>query len=198
MIKILIGTKNEGKIREITRIVNLPWVQWQTFQEYPDFPDIEETGNTYEENAILKAKITSDKYSLPVIADDSGLEVDALGGKPGIYSSRFSGEDSNDQKNIEKLLSLLKDVPEEERTTRFRCYAVLFVPEEGILSTEGVCEGKIGFKPEGSKGFGYDPVFIPEDYEKTMAMLSINEKNRISHRSKAFRRLENKIRAYYL
>jgi XTP/dITP diphosphohydrolase len=198
MIKIIIGSKNKGKIREITGIINLPFVKWQTFEEYYDFPDVEEKGRTYEENAILKAKFIAKKYSLPVIADDSGLEVDALKGEPGIFSSRFSGEDSNDQKNIEKLLNLLKDVRKKDRTARFRCYAVMFVLEEGILSAEGVCEGKIGHKSEGDKGFGYDPVFIPEGYSKTMAMFSINEKNKISHRAKAFRKLESKIRAYYL
>ncbi len=193
MKEIFIGTKNEGKIKEIKEILNFSFVKWITFRELDRWLEIEEVGKTFEENAILKGKTFARYFNLPTISDDSGLEVDALGGEPGIYSSRYSEPESNDEKNIKKVLEKLKGVPFPERTARFRCVAAFVIPDGEIVTAEGLCEGHIGFEPKGEKGFGYDPIFIPLGYERTLAQFSLQEKNKISHRGKALRLLKRKI-----
>lgn len=193
--KIVIATNNKGKLKEIKSLLNIPEIDFLTFSEagvknfYAD-----EIYDTYLKNALLKAKKASELTGLPAIADDSGLEVDALDGAPGVYSARFAGEEASDEKNIEKLLRLLEGVNDENRTARFRCLAVAYFPEEDIYFTaEGVCEGKIIKEKKGNMGFGYDPVFVPEGYEETFAELGEGVKNKISHRSKAFRLLRRKL-----
>lgn len=196
-MKILIASKNRGKIREIKRILVLPGVRLFTYEDVGDWEDVEEKGRTYEENAYLKAEVLVKKFNLPVVADDSGLEVEALGGKPGVNSARYAGDKATDEDKIKKLLNELRGVPEIERKARFRCIALYLSPSGEAITAEGVLEGKIGFDPKGSNGFGYDPIFIPEGYDKTLAELSLQEKNKLSHRGKAFRRLRDKLMAAF-
>lgn len=193
--KIVIATKNQGKAKEISNLLSIPQLDFVPLSSvFGNDYHVEEIYSTYFENALLKAKKAAELSGLPAIADDSGLEVDALQGAPGVFSSRFAGEEGNDEKNIEKLLNLLKNVPDEERTARFRCLAVAYFPDEDIvLSAEGVCEGRVIREKRGSLGFGYDPVFIPDGYEVTFAEMSLQEKNKISHRAKAFRLLRRKL-----
>ncbi len=193
MIKIIIASKNKGKIKEIKRILILPGVKLLSYEDVGDWEDIEENGNTYEENAYLKAEALVKKFNLPVVADDSGLEVEALGGKPGVDSARYAGDKATDEDRIRKLLNELKEVPEKERKARFRCLALYLSPTGEAIAAEGVLEGKIGFEPKGSNGFGYDPIFIPDGYDKTLAEFSLQEKNKLSHRGKAFHRLREKL-----
>lgn len=193
-MKIVLSTKNEGKIKEIKDIFNIPGIEILTYRDFKDWPSISEDGKDFEENALKKARIISKAFTLPAMADDSGLEVDFLQGKPGIFSSRYSG--GGDEENIRKLLQDLKGVPFRERKARFRCVAVFFSTDDVILTAEGVCEGHIALSPRGKKGFGYDPVFIPLGYDETMAELSLSEKNKISHRGRAFRRLKEKVLDY--
>ncbi len=189
-MRVVIASKNEGKIREIKDILNLNLFEFLTYKDFEKWPEVEETGKSFEENAILKAQKLAKYLKLPALADDSGLEVDALGGEPGIYSSRYAGERAKDEDNILKLLKELGEFSLDERTARFKCCAVLFIHEDKIFKTEGVCEGHIADKPHGSNGFGYDPIFVPSGYNKTMAELPIEVKNKISHRGQAFRRMK--------
>jgi XTP/dITP diphosphohydrolase len=190
-LKIILATRNSGKITEIKRILTLPQIDFLTYEDFTDWPEVEEEGSNYEENAYIKAAALMEKFGLPAVADDSGLEVDALRGEPGIHSSRYSGQ--GDEANIALLLNKLKGVPWEERTARFRCWAVFVHPDDVVLAADGLCEGHIGFEPKGEGGFGYDPVFIPLGYEVTMAQLPLQEKNKLSHRGKAFRNLRRKL-----
>lgn len=193
--KIVVATRNRGKVKEISRLLSLPQVDFYSIADFGDkVPQVEEVYDTYYENALLKAKTAAEALGLPAIADDSGLEVDALDGAPGVFSSRFAGKEGDDDKNIEKVLELLKDVPEEERAARFRCWVVAYFPEEkAILTAEGVCDGRIITEKRGSGGFGYDPIFVPDGYDKTFAEMDLAEKNRISHRAKAFKLLRRKL-----
>ncbi len=187
---LLLGTKNTDKIREITEILSdLPRVRFLTFRECP-FPDIAEDGKTFAENARKKAKEICVQTGLPVLAEDSGLEVYALSGAPGVESARFAGAHKDSRANIEKLLQLLKD--KEDRRARFRCVAALIFPDGAEFLSEGLLEGQIARAPRGTGGFGYDPVFIPKGYAQTLAELGPEIKNRISHRRRA---LEG-LRAY--
>jgi XTP/dITP diphosphohydrolase len=193
--KIVIATNNRGKLKEIKALLGVPAVDFLSLSEAgAESFQVDEIYDTYVENALLKAKKAAELTGLPAIADDSGLEVDALDGAPGVRSARFAGEDASDEKNMEKLLELLEDVADEDRTARFRCIAVAYFPEEDVYFTaEGVCEGKIIREKRGDKGFGYDPVFVPDGYEETFAELGEAVKNKISHRSKAFRLLRRKL-----
>ncbi len=189
MFKIVIASKNEGKIREIKEILNLPHVKFLTYKDLNDWPEMRETGKSFAENAILKAKTLVDRFKMAALADDSGLEVDALGGAPGILSARYAGSRCSSEENNAKLLRELGDRPTPQRRAHFRCYAALATPEGKIFVTEGTCEGYIAFEPVGSGGFGYDPIFIPLGRDKTLAELSTQEKNEISHRGQAFTRM---------
>ena len=156
-------------------------------------PEVEETGTTFKENALLKAHAIAKATGLPSVADDTGLEVDALGGAPGIFSARYAGENCTYEDNVKKLLRELSDVADDRRTARFKIVAV-YVHKETELSAEGVVEGVITEKAEGFGGFGYDPVFSVLDMKKTYAQLADEEKNRVSHRGKAIRSLIEKLR----
>ncbi len=185
--KIIFATANRNKVIEIARILGSE-TSIITPAELGFTDDIPETHETIPENAVQKAQFIWDKFHRNCFADDTGLEVDCLHGAPGVYSARYAGVPKDPVKNVIKLLAELKGVPFEERTARFRCVIALI--EEGKISTfEGVCEGNISLEPMGSLGFGYDPVFIPKGMETTMAMLSLEEKNRISHRGKAVEKL---------
>jgi len=156
--------------------------------DFEGIPEIEETGETFRENALKKAEASVRLTGEISLADDSGLEVDVLGGKPGVRSARFGGAISDEERN-EKLLGLLSGVPYEKRTARFRCVVALVTPEMDKYVTEGVCEGIIAFEPKGKYGFGYDPIFYLPAYKRTMAQLTPKEKNLISHRAKALNKM---------
>lgn len=186
MAQLLLATKNLGKLKEFRELIQDSSWQVLSLQDFPDIPDIEENGTTFQENAHIKAEAVAKATGIITIADDSGLEVDYLNGAPGVYSARFAGEPKDDTKNNEKLLSLIKDVAQEKRTARFRCVIAIVVPERETFYCDGVCEGIIGTDLIGDNGFGYDPLFYLPQFDKTMAQLSMEEKNNISHRGKAF------------
>lgn len=192
-MKIIAATKNKNKLREFGEI--LKGFEIVSQEEAGVDIDVEETGETFEENSLLKAKAIFEATGIPAIADDSGLCVDALGGKPGIYSARYGGEGLDDEGRVELLLENMKDVPDDKRSARFVCVITL-VSKDGIITARGECEGKIDYAPRGENGFGYDPVFFVEQFGKTTAQISPEEKNAISHRGKALKifakKLENK------
>lgn len=191
-MNIWVSTRNAHKAEEISHI--LAPCQIRTLLDLPDFPEVEESGFSYRENAELKARALFEKVHEPVFADDSGLEVDALGGRPGIHSARFSGTDTNHDRNIEKLLSELQGVPETERTARFRC-VIVYIDAAGIAHEfVGTLEGYIGFSRRGAGGFGYDPVFMLPDKKCAVAELPAAEKNSISHRARALDKLQAFLR----
>ncbi|MGG5369104.1 ribonuclease PH [Enterococcus sp. AZ196] len=187
---IVIATRNPGKANEFAALFAKEGYQTKTLLDYPDLPDVEETGTTFEENARLKAETIAQLLQQPVLADDSGLVVDALNGMPGIFSARFAGERKSDAANNAKLLHELTDVSDEKRTAHFHCTLVFAAPQKDSLVVEADWEGRIGRIPQGDNGFGYDPLFIVPGYEKTSAELTSEEKNEISHRGMAVKELE--------
>lgn len=190
MKEVIIATKNPGKAREFEDIFVRRGVAVRTLLDYPEISDIEETGQSFEENAILKAETISKRLKKAVVGDDSGLIVDALNGRPGIYSARYAGEEKNDQANIDRVLNELLDIPTEARTARFYCALALAVPGQKTVTVTGVCEGRILREQKGVNGFGYDPIFYAAEKGVSMAELSSDEKNNISHRAYALKRLE--------
>lgn len=201
MQKIVLASNNKGKVREFGEMLatlNMEVVPQATF----NIEDADETGLTFVENAIIKARHASAIAGLPAIADDSGLEVDFLNGAPGIYSARYSGEGTTgegatDEKNLHKLLEALKDVPEEKRTARFQCLLVYMRHAEDPtpLICQGTWEGIITTEPQGENGFGYDPVFYVPTHHCSSAQLSSNEKNILSHRGQALKKLLTALKA---
>ncbi|MFB6214240.1 MAG: RdgB/HAM1 family non-canonical purine NTP pyrophosphatase [Candidatus Bipolaricaulia bacterium] len=191
--KLLLGTKNPGKVEEAKRILSSvdKGLEILSFHDR-DFPEVEEPGETYLENSLKKAREISNHTGLPVISDDSGLEAVALNGAPGPRSARFAGPGSSDEENLNLLLDKLKDV--RNRQARFVAIATLFISPDERYVSRGVLEGRIIREPRGGSGFGYDPVFVPEGYESTLAELGEEEKNRISHRKKALEKMKRKIR----
>lgn len=193
-MQLIVATRNAHKTREIEQILGSGLAVWD-LTAYPEISEITESGTSFEENAKLKAIAVSRKLPGLVIADDSGLEVEALEGAPGIHSARYAGANANDKEKIAKLLSRLAkaDAKSDQRRARFRC--LLAVARDGqVLATfEGVVEGKIADRPRGSHGFGYDPIFIPDGFEETFAELPEEVKNNISHRAKAIRKLQAKV-----
>ncbi len=187
-MKLVLATNNIHKIREITKIMAGLNVELLTAADFSDFPDPDETGTTLEENAIIKAIEIFRATGIPALADDSGLEVDYLGGKPGVLSSRFAGPGCSFADNNRKLLESLDGVAEKNRTARFRCVAALALNEDDIRFFEGSVEGRITPDLQGREGFGYDPVFFFPEAGKTFAEISEEEKNRYSHRGQAFRK----------
>ena len=195
-MKIVIATRNRDKAVELQTLLHGAGYDAVQLDEIdPDniIPEVEETGTTFKENALLKAQAIAKATGLPAIGDDTGLEVDALGGAPGIFSARYAGENCTYEDNVKKLLRELSDVADDRRTARFKTVAV-YVHKETELSAEGVVEGVITEKAEGVGGFGYDPVFSVLDMKKTYAQLADEEKNRVSHRGKAIRSLIEKLR----
>ena len=189
-MKIIAATKNKNKLREFGEI--LKGFEIISQEEAGVDIDVEETGTTFEENSLLKAKAIFEATGITAIADDSGLCVDALGGEPGVYSARYGGEGYDDKGRVQLLLKNMKEIPDEKRTARFVC-AITMVGKEGIITARGECEGKIDYSPKGENGFGYDPVFFVEKYGKTMAEISPEEKNSISHRGKALKIFAEKL-----
>ncbi len=192
-MKAVIATRNRGKIKELKELLVDFGLDILPLDHFPQVGEIVEDGDTFFENAMKKAKTVSEKTGLMAIADDSGLEVDALKGAPGVYSARYAGEDATDNQNYLKLLDKMKDIPTEKRGAQFRCVMVAYRPDGKWVSAEGVCRGRISPSPKGEQGFGYDPVFVPEGDTRTMAELTREEKNKISHRGKALEILKEKI-----
>ena len=190
--RLAIASKNAHKLRELERICADWPVEWVTV-ETVDTPwaDIEEPFDTYLENALVKARAVASVLGIPAVADDSGIEVDALGGEPGPRSARFAGEDATDEENLAKLLEALRDVQPSRRTARYRCVAAIAWPDGAERSAEGTCEGVIVLDTRGVRGFGYDPAFVPAGRTQTMAELTDDEKDAISHRGSAFRALRS-------
>lgn len=197
-MRLLVATKNRGKLEEFRRILAGLDVELVSADEL-GLPDVDETGETFEANAILKAKAQAEASGLMALADDSGLEVDALGGAPGVRSARYA-DGGGAEANVRKLLAALDDVPDDRRGARFRCVIALADPGgplgDRIELAEGRCEGRIARAPSGSGGFGYDPVFVPEGLDRTMAEISAKTKDDISHRGRACEALRARLAAY--
>ena len=190
-MKFVLASHNKGKLKEMAAILGELGIEVASLPE--GAPEPEENGATFEENARIKAKAAADFTGLPAIADDSGLCVDALNGAPGVYSARYSGEGATDEKNNAKLLSELEDVPDDKRTARFRTVVTCAFPDGTHFQVDGCCEGRILRAPEGSDGFGYDPLFWYAPFEKTFASLTPEEKNAVSHRGKAMRKFAGEL-----
>lgn len=190
MPRLVLASKNQGKIREFRAL--LEGTEWEIIplDEFPDLPEPQEDGETFLENAVIKATQIATLTGAWALADDSGLEVEALNGAPGVLSARFAGPARDDAANNRQLLIAMQGVPQEARKARYRSAIALSSPEGEVWTTEGVCEGEIGFEACGDYGFGYDPLFFLPEYGMTMAELSAEEKNRISHRGKAMKKLE--------
>lgn len=192
MRRLVIATKNLGKAREVGRMLaGLPY-EIVSLADYPDAPDVEETGDTFAQNAVAKASAYADFTGELTLADDSGLEVDALGGAPGVLSSRFAPTDA--ERNS-KLLDLMKDIPDDKRTARFRCVVAIAQPGGKVRTCEGKAEGIISHSPKGDQGFGYDPVFYVPELGRHFAELSADEKDAISHRGKALEQAKAALRS---
>lgn len=190
MKELIIATNNKGKALEFKELFKDKDIDVYSLLDLTTtFPEVEETGTTFKENAQLKAEQICSLSQRAVLADDSGLVIDALNGQPGIYSARYAGLDKNDEANNEKVLRELQGVRDEERTARFVCVLALARPNLPTIFFNGYCEGKIAHHPKGTNGFGYDPIFIPKGYDQTMAQLPPEEKNNISHRSQAMKKL---------
>jgi XTP/dITP diphosphohydrolase len=196
--RLLLATANQGKLRELRTILDGLPVELVGLDEagLGEPPEVEETGDTFLENALLKGRAYAAWSGLAAVADDSGLEVDALGGAPGVRSARYAGPGGGDQANLAKLLAALDGVPPQRRTARFRCAAVLVDPAAGEWHAEAAWEGRILAAPRGSGGFGYDPVFLPDGWEQTSAEVDQATKDAASHRGKAFRSLRPAIQAW--
>lgn len=186
-MELVLATKNEDKIREIKEILVSGKFRIYSLLDFPELPPILENGKTLEENAFKKAKFCFQHTKMTSLADDTGLEIYALGGKPGVLSSRYAGMGATYEDNVRKLLKEMEDVPESKRGARFRCVVVIVETDGKIYKAEGNLEGRITTKPRGRGGFGYDPVFLIPFLGKTLAELSLEEKNRISHRGTAVR-----------
>lgn len=192
-MEIVLATSNPGKISEIRKILaHLP-VTFLTREDFDEWPDVEETGASYLENALLKGRAVAAATGKPALADDSGIEVDALDGAPGIRSARLAGPEATEEQNNVRLISLMFGVPPERRTGRYRCAAVITFPDGREIAGFGSCEGSIATESRGAGGFGYDPWFVPRGESRTIAELSSEEKDSISHRGRALRGLLDQL-----
>lgn len=192
MKQVVIATKNKGKARDFEAIFAPLGYEVLTLFDVAPSMDIEETGTTFEENAILKAEALAKDLGQLVIADDSGLEVDALNGEPGVYSARYAG-DHDDEANIDKVLANLAETPDNERTARFVCCLAISGPDFPTTTVKGYCEGQILRERQGTDGFGYDPIFYMPQLGKTLAQVTAEEKGKVSHRGNALRLLTEKL-----
>ena len=191
---VVLATRNAGKLRELARILGAQdsggaQIRLAGLDEFPGAPDVPETGATFEENALLKARAIASYTGLPAVADDSGLCVDALSGMPGVLSARWAGAHGDDQANLELVLAQLADVPDARRGAQFVCAAALVVPGTREWVVTGRVEGRLIRSPRGSGGFGYDPIFLPDGFGQTTAEMTAEAKDAISHRGRAFRAL---------
>jgi XTP/dITP diphosphohydrolase len=194
-IEVVVATSNHGKLAEIRHALDFGGWRFVAAAELDEeWPSPEEDGETFQDNARIKAVAARERFALAALADDSGLEVDALDGAPGVFSSRFAGPCATDAENNSRLLIALADIPAQQRTARFRCTMVFIAPDGAETVATGVCEGRIGFSARGEHGFGYDPLFEPDATPgRTMAELTLAEKNAISHRGAALRDLRAKL-----
>ena len=196
MTKLLVATHNQGKVVEFADMLQDMAIEWLSLDDVGVLRDVEETGSTFRENSVLKARTYATETGLLTLADDSGLEVDALGSAPGVYTARYGGSGLTAVQRYQKLLSELNTVPASKRTARFRCVIVLAAPDGTILGeAEGVCEGLIAQAPAGTGGFGYDPIFYLPSFQQTMAQLPPSQKHQISHRGRAMQQIEPQLRA---
>jgi XTP/dITP diphosphohydrolase len=195
--KLLLATSNQGKARELKMLLRELPMELVLPGELGINAEVEEMGGSLEENARLKATVLAEESRLLTLADDSGLEVDALGGEPGVLSARYAGEGASDEERVEYLLKKLEGVPEEKRQARFRCAIAIATPEGEVELCSGECPGLITFEPKGERGFGYDPVFYFPDLDKTMAELPLEVKNKVSHRGAAAREAVKYLRSKY-
>ncbi len=196
MNKLLIASRNSGKVQEYRELLKGLPVVVTSLLDFSDIPEIEETGTTFKENALLKARAMATATGQLVLADDSGLEVDFLQGAPGVYSSRYAGEGQDDEANNKKLLEALKGVPSNERKARFRCVIALATPQGEEHFSEGLCEGLIMDEYHGTGGFGYDPLFLVPSFGKTFGELKADIKNKISHRALAMAKMRDILAEY--
>jgi XTP/dITP diphosphohydrolase len=194
-VQVVVASSNHGKLAEIRSTLDVPGWRFVAAGELDEeWPSPEEDGETFVANARIKAIAAAERFGMLALADDSGLEVDALDGEPGVYSSRYAGPCATDEENNRRLLLALQDVAGPERTARFRCTIVLRAPDGAETVASGTCEGRIGLQPRGQHGFGYDPLFEPDATPgRTMAELSLAEKNAISHRGAALRALRDAL-----
>ena len=191
---LVVATRNKKKLEEIRALLSDMPIEVLSLLDFPDIPETPETGSTFSENAELKAKAAAQATGLVALADDSGLEVDALGGQPGILSNRFAGPEATDRDKYMHILELLEGVPDEERTARFRAAVAIATPKGETVLVEGTCEGRVAREPRGENGFGYDPIFYLPDLGLTMAELPASEKNLISHRAHALQAAKKVLR----
>jgi XTP/dITP diphosphohydrolase len=191
--RVVVATRNPGKVAELRRILEPYDVDLVDLGAFPDAPDVAETGDSFAANALLKAHAVAEATGLVAVADDSGLAVDALGGMPGIFSARWSGRHGDDAANLQLVLAQLSDVPDERRGAAFICAAAAASPSGGEVVVEGRMPGSLIRAPRGSNGFGYDPVFVPVDDDRTTAEMSAADKDAISHRGRAFRALAPRL-----
>ncbi len=196
--QLLIATKNSGKIKELKELLGELPLRLRGLSEFSDVADVIETGVTFAENAVLKAQSYALQTGFWALADDSGLEVEALGGAPGVFSARYAGENADDAEKIQKLLEELGKTHDEQRLARFVC-AMAIADEKGEIKflTEGSCNGKIALTPKGSNGFGYDPIFVPRNFDQTFGELPSEEKRKISHRARATNKIIRYLRDIY-
>jgi XTP/dITP diphosphohydrolase len=194
--RLAIASRNLHKLREIRAICSDWPVAWTTVEDHDGaWPDVEEPHDTYLDNALEKARAVSVALGMAALADDSGIEVDALGGAPGPRSARYAGESATDEQNLKALTRAVAGVPADGRTARYRCVAAIAWPDGREMHADGTCEGTLIAKPRGIGGFGYDPIFEPAGWDETMAELTPEQKHRISHRGRAFRALRELLAA---
>src|SRR5215831_7999218 len=192
--ELVLATCNRHKVEELIALLGDLGITIHTLDEFPDAPDVIEDGDTCEANAVKKARAIAEFTGLPAVADDTGLEVDAIGGRPGVYAARYAGEDATYEDNCRKLLRELMGVPREQRTARFLTVAAVALPSDGVRTTQGILQGMIAEEASGTLGFGYDPVFLIPELGKTLAQLSADQKNTVSHRAKAFTQAKDLLR----
>jgi len=197
MKQMVIASTNQGKISEIRAAFQGLPVEIHSLAEFGTIPEVEETGKTFAENALLKARYYARQTGMACLADDSGLEVDALAGAPGVYSARFAGDAASDEDNNQKLLAALQGIPEVQRSARFRCVLAFQDANEAVLTADGTCAGRILEAPRGKGGFGYDPLFYMPELGATLSEISIAEKNAVSHRGQALKIMAKKLAAYF-
>lgn len=193
--EIVLATRNRHKVEELAALLGDLGIRIRTLADFPHAPEVEEDGATCEANSIKKASEIARATGLTAVADDTGLEVDALDGRPGVYAARYAGEHATYEDNCRKLIQELEGVPQERRTARFITVAAIAIPGESVRVTQGVLTGYIAEKASGSKGFGYDPLFYVPELKATLAEISAEQKNRISHRAKAFLQAKELLRA---
>jgi XTP/dITP diphosphohydrolase len=192
-MNLVIATRNSNKIKELKRILEGLDVTLFTLDDFPGCPEPEETEDTFEGNAAIKARAVAEYTGRAALADDSGLEAYDLGGEPGVRSARYAGEEATDRDNVKKLLSELANTPDYKREARFVCVIVLARPDGNFKTFEGTVEGRLGRKPLGESGFGYDPIFYPKGHDRTFAQMSPEEKDSMSHRGRALKKLREHL-----